>query len=94
MLRLGASLLAPLRPRVTDEIGSPQPTGTPTYASFGAPDESLNPDMAEYYARDARLEVMRRATESLKESSDSSERIQVSLKAIIEFRADPSRPSC
>ena len=79
MLRLGATLLSPLRTRFDDlKPTSPKPNSTPLYSSFGPPDEAYDIEPAEDVSRHARIEVMKRATENLKEAAEGEERLQVS----------------
>ncbi|KAG8908740.1 hypothetical protein FRB99_002978 [Tulasnella sp. 403] len=76
MLRLGAAILSPLRTRFDENKAlSPRPSSTPIYSSLGADYVDIEPP--EDYARDARIEVMRRATESLKETGPGDEQLQL-----------------
>lgn len=82
MLRLGAALLSPLRPRFDN--GNDSQNGrqsarllaTPVYTSISGQD--YEPDeQPEDFARDAKIELMRRAVDDLKTASQDSERAQV-----------------
>ncbi|KAG8889189.1 hypothetical protein FRB98_005531 [Tulasnella sp. 332] len=71
MLRLGASILAPLRTRLDE---SPKQQPSPLFSSLNGPQWEAPPP--ENYARDALMEVMRRATEAFKEAAGEQERLQ------------------
>ncbi|KAG9019622.1 hypothetical protein FRB90_012468 [Tulasnella sp. 427] len=83
MRRLGAAILSPLRPRF-DNNDQPQSSGrqssrllqTPVYTSISG--QAYEPNEApEDFARDAKIELMRRATDDLKSASLDSERCQL-----------------
>ncbi|KAG8952301.1 hypothetical protein FRC04_004729 [Tulasnella sp. 424] len=82
MLRLGAAILSPLRPRFDNNDPS-QPHGqsarlltTPVYTSISGQDYEPN-EPPEDFARDAKMELMRRATDDLKGASQDAERSQL-----------------
>lgn len=83
MLRLGAAILSPLRPKF-DNGDQAQTHGrqsarllpTPVYTSISGQDYEPN-EAPEDFARDAKMELMRRATDDLKTASQDAERFQV-----------------
>lgn len=70
MLRLGAAILSPLRTRLDER--SPD---TPVYSSLEG--THWQGELPEQYARDAIIQVMRRATEAFKEAETEADRLQV-----------------
>ncbi|KAG8921217.1 hypothetical protein FRC00_008974, partial [Tulasnella sp. 408] len=83
MLRLGAAILSPLRPKF-DNGDQAQTHGrqsarllpTPVYTSISGQDYEPN-EAPEDFARDAKMELMRRATDDLKSASQDAERFQL-----------------
>lgn len=76
MLRLGQTILSPLRTRFEDSKLPPaRSLNTPLYTSFA--DRTFEVEPEEDVTRNARMEVMMKATERLKEAEDVHERIQV-----------------
>ncbi|KIO27820.1 hypothetical protein M407DRAFT_72594 [Tulasnella calospora MUT 4182] len=83
MLRLGAAILSPLRPKF-DNSDQAQTHGrqsarllpTPVYTSISGQDYEPN-EAPEDFARDAKMDLMRRATDDLKTASQDAERLQL-----------------
>ncbi|KAG8984948.1 hypothetical protein FRB94_005904 [Tulasnella sp. JGI-2019a] len=83
MLRLGAAFLSPLRTRSEDPL--PMLPETPLFSSLQGSQWEAPPP--ENYARDALMEVMRRATEAFKEADTEPERLQ-QLQDVLRIMAD------
>lgn len=87
MFRLGAAILSPLisKPDNTDDQSrashshgqpSARSAATPVYTSISG-QEVEAPEQPEDFARDAKIELMKRATEDLKAATLDAERSQV-----------------